>query len=89
MEKFNHIWWTFPIDFWENAIVAGDEEAQRVLSQMPEEPRDNLVFKTYMPWDGELAVIYMCKADNNGTIYLFSDENIFGYYDRSIEEVNA
>ena len=80
MKEFKNIVGIPPIDFWENAIVAGAEETDRVLSQMPEEPRSETVYKTYVPGDTDMTVVYMCKADNNGTTYLFCDEDLIGLY---------
>ena len=42
---------------------------------MPEEPRDGSVYKLYVPCPDtfQLEPIYLCKAENNGTVYIFSD----------------
>lgn len=80
MKEFENIIGIPPIDFWENAMVAGSEETARVLAQMPEEPREEVVYKVYVPGDSDLAVVYMCKASNNGTTYLFCDEDLIGLY---------
>ena len=42
MERFTNIIGIPPIDFWEHAIVASQEETDRVLAQMPEEPEEKL-----------------------------------------------
>lgn len=76
MDEFKFIWWTFPIDEWEFAICTSLEETERVLTQMPEAPRTGDVYKTFIPHDGCLVPIFMCKADNNGTVYVFSDYDI-------------
>ena len=84
MKRFKNIVGIPPIDFWENAIVASMEETDRVLAQMPEEPRAGVVYKTYVPGEADMAVVYMCKADNNGTTYLFCDEDLIGLYTHGI-----
>jgi len=75
---FKYVYWTFPIDFWSGACVAEDDIAEAVLDQMPEAPRNGAVYKLMLPNPGDpsLCPIYLCKADNNGTIYIFSDWNI-------------
>ena len=80
MQGFRFIWWSNPIDFWEYAMVANIDEAARVLKQMPEEPRSDDVYKVYVPYDAELVTLFMCKADNNGSIYFFCDFDIVRYY---------
>lgn len=75
-QKFPYIYSTSPIDYWYGAELASAEETQRVLSQMPEEPRYDDVFKVLFPTDTQLTPIYICKADNNGTTYIFSDFDI-------------
>ncbi len=87
MRLFSFIWWIPPIDFWEGAIVASAEETDRVLEQMPEEPREKVVYKTYVPGDTELTPVYMCKASNNGTTYLFANNDVFGFLKNSAEEI--
>ena len=83
MKEFSYIWAGEPIDFWENAIVTSIEEYDRVMAQMPEEARAEVVLKTYVPTDGELSPVYMCKADNNGTIYYFSDFDFISFYQKT------
>ena len=80
MNDFRYIWAGPPIDFWECAEVAGIDETDNVLRQMPEEPRERLVLVTWMPYDCELVPLFMCKADNNGTTYFFCDFDIVTYY---------
>ena len=82
---FRHIWRGLPIDFWEYAMVANIDEEARVLRQMPEEPRDGSVFKVYVPFDCCLVPLFMCKADNNGSVYFFCDFDIVHEYTRSWE----
>lgn len=79
MKEFAYIWAGGPIDFWENAIVTSIEENDRVLAQMPEKTTAPVVLKTYMPANVELSPVYMCKADNNGTVYYFSDFDFISY----------
>ena len=67
-----------PIDFWDGASIAEGEIKDEVLSLMPEPPRSNDVFLTYLPnpeWS-EMQELYMCKADNNGTVYLFAERDV-------------
>ena len=67
-----------PIDFWDGASIIEGERKDEVLSLMPEPPRDGDVFLTYLPnseWS-EMQELYMCKADNNGTVYLFAERNV-------------
>ena len=73
--KFKHIYSSMPIDWWDNATIATCEESERVLEQMPEGPRDGIVYRLYVPYpQGAMLVpIFLCKADNNGTVYIFSD----------------
>lgn len=85
-EKFKYIWITNPIDFFYGATLANNSDAQKVLNQMVEVPRDEEVYVVYMPYDGCFVPLYICKADNNGTTYLFSDHNIFEYYLKTIIE---
>ena len=72
-----------PIDFWEHAEVANIDEVENVLRQMPEEPRDGTVLKTWVPYDCSLVPLFMCKADNNGTTYFFCDFDIVDHYART------
>lgn len=87
MKQFKYIWRGSPIDFWENAIVTNEAETARVFSDMPEPSRDDIVYKTYVPGDTELVPLYMCKADNNGTIYFFCEENLPKFYGSDWEMV--
>lgn len=77
---FPYIYEMAPIDFWDNCLTPSMEEEERVLSQMPEEPRVPCVYKLLYFYAGypELFPIYLCKADNNGTVYVFSDHSLFG-----------
>lgn len=88
-DRFRYIWRIPPIDFWENAIVAGEKDHDRVMASMPEEARYNAVFKTYLPADTEMVPVFLCKADNNGTTYLFADEDVFRFYDTNLEKVKG
>lgn len=71
--RFKHIYQFEPIDFWEKAELADSIIAEEVLKQMPEAPRDGDVYKMLFPNPPMLAEIYLCKADNNGTTYIFSN----------------
>lgn len=74
-KPFKYVYRINPIDFWDNALVPSMEEEFRVLAYMPEEPRSENVYKLYIPDpdNAALAPIYLCKAENNGTVYIFSD----------------
>lgn len=84
---FKCIYEIAPIDHWENALVPSIEEADRVLAQMPEEPRDFRVYKLLMFKNGEyeLFPVYLCKAENNGTVYIFSDIDLTNIYHRRVK----
>ena len=75
-KPFRYIWDHSPIDWWYGAQIAGPEETARVLADMPENSRDDIVFKTFMPDDCEFVPVYFCKASNNGTVYIFSDYDV-------------
>ena len=80
MEEFNYIYSLPPIDFWDNVQMATLEETHRVLENMPEPPRQfENVYKTFVPFESEIVPVFMCKADNNGTVYLFCDNDIYTY----------
>lgn len=76
-----------PIDFWDGAVwherpsffvgTGNDCLWQEVLDNMPEEPREYKVYETLIPVPYYLAMIpiYLCKADNNGTVYVLSRYN--------------
>lgn len=80
--EYRFIWHGLPIDFWEHAEVAGIDETAAVLAQMPEEPRTEIVYATWVPYECSLVPLYMCKADNNGTTYFFCDFDIARHYSR-------
>lgn len=84
---FKHIYEIAPIDHWENALVPSIEEADSVLAQMPEESRDFRVYKLLMFKNGEceLFPVYLCKAENNGTVYIFSDIDLTNIYHRRVK----
>lgn len=77
-KPFAYIYEIAPIDFWDNCLTPSMEEEERVLYQMPEAPRTPVVYKLLYFYAGEqeLFPIYLCKADNNGTVYVFSDINL-------------
>ena len=77
--EFKHIYGIPPIDFWEGSVYPSEAEHYDVLEQMPEAPRSDTVHKLYVPIPGypELIPIFLCKADNNGTVYIFSDYELF------------
>ena len=84
MDKFEYIYAGSPIDFWHNATLASEEESKRVLAQMPDEPRDGLVYKAYIPMDLEYVPLFICKGDNNGDTYFFCDEDFVYYYSHGL-----
>ena len=49
-----------PIDYWGNATVANEKMTQVILKEMPEEPRDGIVYKCMVPGDTELESVYIC-----------------------------
>lgn len=77
--EFKHIYQCQPIDYWEKAELADDIIAEEVLKQMPEEPRYRDVYKLLVPAPPSLTEIYLCKADNNGTVYIFSNSDLLYY----------
>lgn len=89
MKKFEFVYLIPPVDFWNDAIICEHEDRDRVLFNMPEETRDGLVAKMYIPGfiGCELFTfpIFICKADNNGNAYIFSDrdleKSIISYFD--------
>lgn len=70
---FKYVYWMQPIDFFEKAELADEVIQDAVLKQMPEYPRDGIVYKLLLPNPPMLTEVYLCKADNNGTIYIFSN----------------
>ncbi len=83
--KFKHIYQMEPIDFWEKAELADGIIAEAILKQMPEGPRDGCVYKLIIPYPPSLREIYLCKADNNGTVYVFADFDINFFIQTMIE----
>ena len=77
----DHVYCLEPIDYWDNAEPAESIIADEVLRLMPEEPRDDRVYKLVIPTPPCLREIYLCKADNNGTVYIFSDFDITSFTD--------
>lgn len=83
--KFKHIYQMQPIDFWDKAELADEIIRDAVLEQMPEGPRDYCVYKLVLPYPPMLREVYLCKADNNGTTYIFSDFDISFFVRDAIE----
>lgn len=79
-KPFMYVYGIAPIDYFDNCLTPSMAEEQRVLEQMPEMPRNPIVYKLLYFYAGEqeLFPIYLCKADNNGTVYVFSDRSLFG-----------
>lgn len=75
--KFEYVYLISAIDFWDGAQIADRYETEAVLNQMPE-TRDDIVYKLYLPCPGSSSIlpVYLCKADNNGTTYIFSRWNL-------------
>ena len=71
--RFKYIYQCEPIDYWEKAELADNIIADEVLKQMPEEARDGCVYKLLVLNPPSFTEIYLCKADNNGTVYIFSN----------------
>ena len=84
---FKYRWLIAPIDDFRGATIASEEEHKRVLAQMPDAPRYPVVFKTYVPGDTEFIEVFICKADNNGNTYLFSDEDFVDFYSKWIRRI--
>lgn len=82
--KYKYCYMTSPIDIWDGATIAEFEATQNVIRQMPDIPRDGNVYKLLIPYEGnpELAPIYLCKGDNNGDTYIFSDFDIKAGFSR-------
>lgn len=76
--KFRYMYKIGPIDYWEGCEIASFDETDRVLRQMPEPARGSIVFRTYVPAPKIFSIvpIFMCKAENNGTVYIFCDTEI-------------
>ena len=75
LSKTIYIYSAAPCDFWADCIIADSLEASIILKLMPEEARNRTVYKSYLPGNGcDLEVFYFCKADNNGTTYIFSNQ---------------
>ena len=88
---FDYIYSMPPIDFWDGAGVIIGPIADAVLEQMPEEPRNKTVYAILIPIPGscELEPIYLCKADNNGTVYVFSLYEIKDSFAESLEVIRT
>lgn len=84
--KFKHIYQFEPIDFWDKLELADSLIAEEVLKQMPEAPRDGEVYRMVFPNPPMLEEIYLCKADNNGTTYIFSNINLFKVFASNLFE---
>lgn len=77
IDKPIYIYCTSPCDYWEGAIEVNGVEALLIKEMMPEDPRGDGVYKSYLPGNGcNLEVFYFCKADNNGTTYIFTNCDI-------------
>lgn len=81
MSGFKYIYAMEPIDFWSGATVVDldDDNCVKVYQDMDaleEVPRDGNVYKLMIPSPVQLEEIYLCKADNNGTVYIFTDTDL-------------
>jgi hypothetical protein len=83
--KFKHIYWMQPIDWWERAELADSIIAEAVLNQMPESPRSGEVYKMTIPDPPCIGEMYLCKADNNGTTYIFTNIDLAHLFNDIIE----
>lgn len=86
---FKYVWKISAIDFFEGAMIASENEKERVLKQMPEEPRYDVVFKVWVPGDVEFTPVFVCKADNNGDTYLFADDDVFKFLQNDLKRVES
>lgn len=92
---FKYVYRIPPIDFFRNLIVEGGLsdafpycEAPSVFHDMPDIPRDDTVYKFFVPYDGgEMVPVYLCKGDNNGDTYLFSNYDWLSYLTKNAEAV--
>ena len=68
-----------PVDWWDGATMADAVTTARILGMMPEAPRTAFdgVYETRFPHSGQMKEVYFCKADNNGTVYVFTEFDIF------------
>lgn len=72
-----HIYQTdMPIDHWEGAMAVSNTMEMEIMQRMPELPRNQRVYKTYFPYQDRLEPIYFCKAENNGTTYMFTEHDL-------------
>lgn len=89
IRHFKYRYWTQPIDFWNGATVAPQNIEESVIAQMPDEVVSK-VYQLFIPSPPELIPIYLCKGENNGTTYIFSDyalKEALGYFvDDELEE---
>lgn len=75
MKRFKYVYMRSPIDFWEGATIPNETITRSVLDQLPDVPRDEIVYCCYIPVEGdpELKPIYMTKRDNNGDVFIYAD----------------
>ena len=75
MKRFKYSYMRGPIDFWEGATIPNETIVRSVLNQLPDIPRDGIVYCCYVPVedDPELKPIYMVKRDNNGDVFFYAD----------------
>lgn len=70
-----------PVDFWTGAQILDDPALEEViLEMMPEAPRVPVILKVFFPYKNSLEPIYLCKADNNGTTYMFTERKLEEYF---------
>lgn len=69
------------VDFWTGAQMIDNPVLEsEILERMPEEPRIPLVLQVFFPYKNNLEPIYLCKAENNGTTYMFMTRALEDYF---------
>lgn len=78
-----------PVDWWDGAAIADSVTTAQILEMMPEEPRTADVYVIRFPYESEMKEVYLCKAENNGTVYVFTEFDIFDTFeDFDLYQVN-
>lgn len=84
--KFKHIYQMQPIDYdWDKLPLADSIIAEAVLEQMPEGPREREVYVMRCPNPPGIGEVYLCKADNNGTTYIFTNIDLNWLFNDIVE----
>lgn len=78
-----------PVDWWDGAVVADSVTTAKILEMMPEQPRTQDVYIIRFPHESEMKEVYLCKAENNGTVYVFAEFDIIdSFEDFELYQVN-